>query len=369
MTFLDWVAVAVILGGLLFLRRRIAALVGRTAAWVRARPPLGLVLAIALSVLAVVFLAWKLPQWQLASRRMYLTAKEYLELQNSYRATIVQAFGGLILLVGIYFTLRRVAATERQVEVAREGQITERFTRAIEQLGKKDQLEVRLGGIYALERIARDSERDHWPIMEVLTAYVRENAPRRIKPKEEEKPGPLATDIQAILTVIGRRRVEFERAEEQRLDLSGTNLSGADLRGANLSGVSLFRADLSGATLWRADLSAALLLLADLSGAYLYEAHLSGALLMSADLSGANLTEANLSRARLPEADLTGADLSGADLSGADLSGADLSEAEGLTREQIESAITDKKTILPDYLKEGGEGEPEAPAKAGEAED
>lgn len=33
-----------------------------------------------------------------------------------------------------------------------------------------------LSGIYALERIAQDSKKDHWPIMEILTAYVRENA-------------------------------------------------------------------------------------------------------------------------------------------------------------------------------------------------
>jgi hypothetical protein len=38
-------------------------------------------------------------------------------------------------------------------------------------------VEVRLGAIYALERIAYDSPRDHWPIIEVLTAYVRQNAP------------------------------------------------------------------------------------------------------------------------------------------------------------------------------------------------
>jgi hypothetical protein len=40
-------------------------------------------------------------------------------------------------------------------------------------------LEVRLGGIYALERIARDSPTDHWTIIEVLSTYVRENSPAR----------------------------------------------------------------------------------------------------------------------------------------------------------------------------------------------
>jgi hypothetical protein len=68
------------------------------------------------------------------------------------------------------------------LDIASEGQITDRYTKAIEQLGAVDQagknkLEVRLGGIYALERIAKESEKDHWPIMEVLTAYVHKNAP------------------------------------------------------------------------------------------------------------------------------------------------------------------------------------------------
>ena len=62
-----------------------------------------------------------------------------------------------------------------------QGHITDRYTKAIEQLGKLDgdkpNIEIRLGAIYALERIARDSPRDHWTIMEVLTAYVRQNSP------------------------------------------------------------------------------------------------------------------------------------------------------------------------------------------------
>ena len=47
---------------------------------------------------------------------------------------------------------------------------------------REQEVKVRLGGIYALERIANQSERDYWPIMEVLTAYVRENTP--YKPQE-----------------------------------------------------------------------------------------------------------------------------------------------------------------------------------------
>jgi len=60
--------------------------------------------------------------------------------------------------------------TWRNLQLAQEGQITDRFTKAIEQLGAVNpdgttpKLDVRSGGIYALERIANDSERDHWPM-------------------------------------------------------------------------------------------------------------------------------------------------------------------------------------------------------------
>ena len=65
---------------------------------------------------------------------------------------------------------------EEQTRADRERRITESFAKAVEQLGS-DKLETRLGGIYTLERIAQESEREYWPIMETLTAFVREHAP------------------------------------------------------------------------------------------------------------------------------------------------------------------------------------------------
>jgi len=306
-----------------------------------------------------------------------LTPEQYLELQNSYRATIVQTLGGLFLLLGLYLTWRRVAATERQVEIAGEGQITERFTRAIDQLGS-DKLEIRLGGIYALERIARDSEKDHWPIMEVLTAYVRQRSPAPEEPREREEPGSeeVSPDIQAILTVIGRRRAVFD-PDGKKLDLRFTWLVRAELTDANLSRALLWNADLWAAHLPGIDLSEAELCAVRLSGSDLPHANLSGASLFSADLArtdltatdltradlaGANLSKSCLHDAKLSEASLRGANLLGANLSGVDLSGVDLSKIGGLTHEQIESAITDEDTILPDYLKDGKEEPPQEAA-------
>jgi len=49
--------------------------------------------------------------------------------------------------------------SRESLEVGRESQVTERFSRWVEQLGRDSQ-EVRIGGLYALERIGNDSEPD-----------------------------------------------------------------------------------------------------------------------------------------------------------------------------------------------------------------
>ena len=107
-----------------------------------------------------------------------LVSAVLLLLWQLEQVTLVQILTGLLVLAGLYWTSRRVLAAEDNVRVAEEGHITDRFTKAIAQLGDKE-MAIRLGGIYALERIAKDSEKDHGPIMEVLTAYVREKAPRQ----------------------------------------------------------------------------------------------------------------------------------------------------------------------------------------------
>ena len=245
---------------------------------------------------AVLLLLWKLEQITLVGQ-----------------VTVVQIITGLLVLVGLYWTSRRVLAAEENVRVAEEGQITERFTRAIEQLGHEE-MAIRLGGIYALERIAKDSEKDHGPIMEVLTAYVREKA-NKLKLdvlRVAERP---PTDIQATLTVISRRKTTDMKRLDDFFDLTNTHLAG----------VTLYKADLHGANL--------------------SEANLSGASLHGVNLSGASLHRVNLSRALL-----IGVNLSEAILHGADLHGADLRGAKNLTEEQVREAENWEEAILPDYL-------------------
>ena len=274
-----------------------------------ARWPRGLV-GLAVLVCAVLLVLWLLGQVALGGQ-----------------VTLVQIITALLVLTGLYWTSRRVVAAE-------EGHITDRFTKAIAQLGA-DNMAIRLGGIYALERIAKESEKDHGPIMEVLTAYVREKAPRKEnhKPQAGEKP---PTDIEAILTVIGRRETTGQHRGADRLDLFRTQLAWMILPGANLRGVTL-----CAATLWRTDLREADLRGADLSAANLWRADLS-----EADLRGANLSGANLNIA-----DLRGADLCGANLSGALLRNAILSEAVNLTAGQVQSGTDWREAHLPDHLK------------------
>ncbi len=287
-----------------------------TATWA-----LGLAVA-TLALLSVLFL----PRILIDLREAQLTAKERLDAEADVRSSLIQMIGGTVLLTGLYFTARGFRLT-------REGHITDRYAKAIELLGS-DKLEVRLGGVYALERLAKDSrERDSSTILEVLCAYVREHAPwpPRDQPgkapgndAEETKPRP-ATDVQAALTALGRRqRMDGEPA----LDLRITDLRGADLVGADMRGALLFFAHLEGAYLW--------------GGAHLEGAHMEGAC-----LDGAKLMDVYLRGA-----DLRGVSLRGADLSSAHLDGTDLGPATGLTAEQI-SAIGqwDEATTLPSGLR------------------
>jgi hypothetical protein len=249
---------------------------------------IALVVILLLAVPAIVWLPEQLVNqvYHGDRKRSIESGNNYAKLVDDYRKTLVQIIGGAFLLYGLYLTQRRTKATEktlrvsqRTLEVTRETQVTDRFTKAITQLGATDsqgkkQLEIRFGGIYALERIARDSPDDHWPVMEILTAYVRESAPWREPGTKDSRPAVsdetglpdrlLDKDIQAIMTVIGRRKKEQDKG--------GLDLTAVDLRLADL-----VRAHLEGADLWGAHLE----------GAYLEGAHLKRANLKGADFSTA----------------------------------------------------------------------------------
>jgi uncharacterized protein YjbI with pentapeptide repeats len=306
----------------------------------RLRWPLAGLAALAVVLACVLVIPQWLVRWELGAATGTLTAAEKARAINDVRATLLQGIGGAVILLGAYLTYRQLQTGREQLQIAQQGQVTERFSRAIDQLGHGG-LDVRLGGIYALERIANDFPDDRATIAEVLTAFVRGHAPwpPRLpgqycaKAPIEEVPElqVRAPDLQAALTVLARRQLPPKPSG--RLDLHATDLrkailDGANLREADLDSANLHEASLNGANLWGADLNEANLQRAHLGArANLQMASLSDADLQGAFLSGAQLQHATLTRVNLQRAVLNGAQLQGADLEDAQLQEAFLMEA------------------------------------------
>ncbi|MCZ0991916.1 pentapeptide repeat-containing protein [Streptomyces noursei] len=241
------------------------------------------------------------------------------------------ALPALAAVVALVFTWASVNQNGAQLRLSEQGQITDRFNAAIQNLGANS-LDIRMGGIYALERIMRDSDRDQPSAISVLSAFVRTRAARfgasGKPPKSETAPKVLA-DVQAAVTVLSSRDPAHDR--ETRVDLRNTNLAQYVLPKASLAGSDLSGADLRGANLEEANLTDADLQLALVSGADMNRATLHHTNLYGADLSVAFLLQADLTGATLSLADLRGAKLAGAHVAGAELSGANIAET-GLTK-------------------------------------
>jgi uncharacterized protein YjbI with pentapeptide repeats len=289
---------------------------------------------------------------------------------------------------------RQAKTAEKQSELAEDRNFSDLFTKAVEQLGAdkivkrhatdKDgnfaydengvpvmqettepNLEVRLGAIYALQRISRASEKDHIPIMETLCAYIRENAiggepkefrlieiPNRDEVSEREfrrhilisrrklreeisVVETLRSDIRSALTVIKDRsqtRREYEAAKNYRLDFRRANFQKADLTGADFKNANLSHARLEGANLMEVNMIGAELDSANLTGAYLSQAKMDNASFKFVTLDGANMFRAHLGYAKFCHSNIrfcraVGAHMCGANLEGSNLDGSDFSSA------------------------------------------
>lgn len=339
---------------------------------------LGWALVIVTAVAVLAFAIWLVPVLLTGYPSDGLTAAARLTAENNARTPVIAALavvGAAALTARVTWratksTLMGQELDRRRQELDSQGQLTDRYSKAIDQLGS-DKVDVRTGGIYALERIATDSARDQPTVMAVLTAFIREHSGELWSASEYEDVNdflldpPIRPDVEAAVTVIARRDHTQDRREGISLagahlayaklaaayladadlshtDLTRANLSGANLRGANLLAAQLVQSDLNNAVLNNAvlistNLSGANLSVADLADADLTDAFLSGASLNGANFTGAYLTRADFSGAYLNDADFTNAALSGVVLTGAHLNGATYPEGkpipEGWTRE------------------------------------
>jgi hypothetical protein len=244
------------------------AAVFRTIGWVL----IGLLTATLLAIVVAAFgaLPGRLLGLSPASGR--LSANEHILAEGAIRTALLQAVAGVLLVFGAVTAWRQMLIARGQQRVGRRVAVTEAFAKAVEQLAKDDALAMRLGGVYAMDRIADDDPTERPRIAEILSAFARDNAPAN---------GDLPRDVQASLRVLTRRdwAVAVDLAETR---LASAHLLGARLANAVLVGTDLSDATLRGAVLKNADLSRADLRRADLSGADLRTATLTGARLSAA---------------------------------------------------------------------------------------
>lgn len=219
-------------------------------------------------------------------------------------AIAVAAVGGLTTIAVGLLNIRmqrqglqwQKAQHASQLKLMESAHITDGFTDAINQLGS-DNKAVRIGGVFALERIARDSQQDRPNIASTLAAFIRESQPAATVQAQSYVPmlKLRAPDVQAAMTVLCRSPLCNERLNTNGNDL--LDLSRTDLRRASLQGAHLERVNLGGARL---------------EGANLRGAHLQGTVLSRANLGQVDPQSLEYQfGADLSDADLTGAELFG----------------------------------------------------------
>lgn len=209
----------------------------------------------------------------------------------------------------------RWISKDDELRIAQEQQITARFASAVRMLGEQS-IPARLGGIYSLQQVARDSDIDRAPVVETLCAFVRDRSPRVDQDDDPYGFSRPATDVQAALYVIGSIPVDGKR----QINLSECDLTLADFRGLKLANATFARSWLCGADFRDAELTNA-----DFSNAALAEADMSRAILRGVNLTGARLEKANVSDAVADGVDFgTAADTTGTDYAKALVGGKNL---------------------------------------------
>ncbi|TGB16037.1 pentapeptide repeat-containing protein [Streptomyces sp. MZ04] len=265
----------------------------------------------------------------------------------------VALLAALSAIAVVGFTWKSIKQVNSEQAITREGQITDRYMAAVELLGNKDSEDVRLGGIYGLQRVMQDSPRDQPTVINVISAFIRAHGK---KPETGTGQKSVTSDIAEATAVLKSRdsrndgavHIDLHDADVHGVTLDHADLNHSDLSRADLSWADLRFTNLSHAKLSKANLSNAAMLFANLSDAELPFANMSNASLVRANLTEANLNFTNLSTADLSWANLSWADVSWANLSNANLSNADLSHATMMRTDLRHSDLTN--AALPNTL-------------------
>jgi uncharacterized protein YjbI with pentapeptide repeats len=212
--------------------------------WVRGVRDLIINTCIVLVPMLLVLFWWFYPKDRAAEFKN--DPKARADVEDNFRKTISQVYAGAAVLAGAWLTQETLRPNSEQ---ATDLLISNEVSKSFELLGS-DRREIRLGGIYGLEAVMKKSKEYRAPILETLSAFVRDHA----------KGGSLDNDALAALGVIIARRqfpgvVDLRGARLEGIFVPGGNLSGAwldytclaaDLRGIDLRGALLRHADFNG---------------------------------------------------------------------------------------------------------------------------
>jgi Pentapeptide repeats (8 copies) len=265
---------------------------------------------------------WGIPKYQVKELDKKSSGRKFtpfereekrLKLEDDARKTIAQIVGGALIFLGLFLTYSTYHLGVQKQDLDRRGQITERFNKAVEHLGNQD-LAIRLGGLYALEQILKDSPEEHQTIIEVLSAYIRDKSKNKVinQPENNQsntaKPTPeqvevITTDVQTALTILGRRPTGKDRKEDkinlENVSLIYANLTKGNFANANLKNTNLSYANLTEIKLNRGELTGANFSFANLSNADLSFANLDWAIFRNANLFATNLNDAHFASVQL----------------------------------------------------------------------
>jgi len=247
----------------------------------------------------------------MANTLQFPSPEKHLEFLIATRASLATLLGGAVTALTALTAIGAVYATYRSYLSTQDKQLADTLSNATELLGSH-KIPMRLGGIYAMRRIARTSKQDYLAVMQILTGLVREQCRANSQSRDEDGTfeDSCPADVQAVLTILGER--PWKKIEGDFV----MNLSEIHLYGASFTA-------------------------SDLSRARFQLAHLS-----SIDFSHANLTQVDLSECKLSRCSFEKARLHGAILKGAVFT-----DVTGLTQEQLKQARGDHTTILPKDLR------------------
>lgn len=316
---------------------------------------------------------------------------EFAKLANNYRSTIAQVLGGIAVIAGLYLTARNVFAAEQT-------RWTKTFSDSVGQLGAtgtngEPLLSIRVGAIYSMERLSRDSPRDAMMISNVLLQYVQNRATlAAAREFPTASTSPYLPDCEASLAVLGAIRARASTGRNLKLvlldsflpnliltgkQLIGFHFKKVEFSGSHFDGGNLFElmfedSTLEGCSFAESKLSSLEINLCRGQGASFSAASMKRSKILSSNFLECDFTHAKLQESQFSDSDLTGSDFSNSNLEAsvvsncilsnvrfdnANLAKADLRTARGIKMEDLQKArVMPPTNLLPSSWAEEGDG-------------